>query len=425
VSARDTVLFLSQVYAPDPASVGQHMTDAAEEMARRGHRVVVLTANSGYDDPSRKYPARERRNGVDVIRLPFSSFGKSSILARTLGGLLFLSMAVFRALTVRGITRVVATTSPPMGALGALAIRWLTGASIVYWVMDINPDQIVAMGGMSPTALPVRLFDWINRAILRQADDVVVLDRYMEQRMRAKGPIRGRLHVMPPWPLEDFADPLRHEDNPWRAQHMAPGTIAIMYSGNHSPSNPLTTVLAAARRVVDEPRLQFYFVGGGQGKAEVEAAGLPNVHSLPYQPLDTLRFSLSSADVHVVTMGDEVVGIVHPCKIYGAMAVGRPILAVGPTHSHIGELITEGAIGWQAPHGDVVSLERTLRDLAQLPADQLERELHDRGARAGAIVRGRLGREMLRAAFCNVIDGGKGDAAGASLSAYLPSATAS
>lgn len=57
-------------------------------------------------------------------------------------------------------------------------------------------------------------------------------------------------------------------------------------------------------------------------------------------------------------MGDDMVGIVHPCKIYGAMACGRPVLLVGP-HSHAGELIDRHEIGWQFEHGDasgIVSL---------------------------------------------------------------------
>ena len=74
------LLILSQVYVPDPASVGQHMHDAAAEMVARGWRSVVLTSARGYDDPSRKYPSREVRDGVQIRRLALSSFGKRSIL---------------------------------------------------------------------------------------------------------------------------------------------------------------------------------------------------------------------------------------------------------------------------------------------------------------------------------------------------------
>ncbi len=59
-----TLLVLSQVYVPDPASVGQHMHDAAAERARRGHSVRVVTSARGYDNPARRYPLREERDGV-------------------------------------------------------------------------------------------------------------------------------------------------------------------------------------------------------------------------------------------------------------------------------------------------------------------------------------------------------------------------
>src|SRR5688500_9698441 len=85
-SQQRTFLVLSQVYPPDPASVGQHMHDAAAEMVRRGWRVIVYCADSGYNDPSQKYPRREIRDGVEIRRLPWASFGKSSIPVRVLGG---------------------------------------------------------------------------------------------------------------------------------------------------------------------------------------------------------------------------------------------------------------------------------------------------------------------------------------------------
>ena len=53
---RGTVLLLSQVYVPDPASVGQHMHDAAVGLVERGYRVVALVSARGYDDPSQRYP---------------------------------------------------------------------------------------------------------------------------------------------------------------------------------------------------------------------------------------------------------------------------------------------------------------------------------------------------------------------------------
>ena len=143
---RRTVLIISQVYVPDPAAIGQHLADVAQELVRRGHRVIVYTADHGYDDPSTAYPRREIIDGVDVRRLPFSSFGKSSIAIRIVGGSFFVGQVILRALFARGIDAVVVSTSPPMGPLAAVLVGLMHRARVKYWVMDLNPDQMVALG---------------------------------------------------------------------------------------------------------------------------------------------------------------------------------------------------------------------------------------------------------------------------------------
>ena len=86
-----TILIITQAFPPDPASGGQHMSEAAAELSARGFRVVVLTADRGYDDPSRRYKRRETRENLTIHRFPFSSLGKRSLLHRVFGGVAFLA----------------------------------------------------------------------------------------------------------------------------------------------------------------------------------------------------------------------------------------------------------------------------------------------------------------------------------------------
>ena len=82
-SANPRLLIISQVYVPDPASVGQHMADAASELVKRGYDVRVLTSGRGYADPTVKYPPRETLDGVEVI--PLAS-NRSRLVHATAGG---------------------------------------------------------------------------------------------------------------------------------------------------------------------------------------------------------------------------------------------------------------------------------------------------------------------------------------------------
>ena len=375
---RQSYVFITQVYVPDPNATGQHLADVAEELARRGHEVTVYTSNRGYDDPSVYYPPKETRHGVRIRRVPFSHFGKSSIAVRIIGGLSFVAQAVARAIVRRHVDAVVVSTSPPMAPLAAIVLRVLRRARVKYWVMDINPDQIVALGMAHPEAMSVRAFNWLNRKTLGAAEDVVVLDRMMADRINKKLEVREKLTILPPWPAHDPEGLLPHSANPFRKKYAAEGTRVIMYSGNHGPSSPLTTILDAAKRLKDDPRLVFMFIGGGLGKQEIDEAAGGNIISLPYQPRSELQNSLSAADVHVVTVGDAVPGIVHPSKVYGAMAVGRPILLVGPPENHVADILAEHDIGWHVRHGDVDAAERVLLEIAAMPVEELE----EKGRRA-------------------------------------------
>lgn len=395
-----TIAFISQPYVPDPTSVGQHVADAASELAARGHRVMVYTARHGYENASVEYPSREVRDGVEVWRLPVSSFGRRSNAIRFLAGLAFTLQVAVRLSFLRGLHTVVVSTTPPVAPIAAILVRWFRRVRVVYWVMDLNPDQLIALGVATPTSLLVRVFDAMNRAILRAADAVIVLDRFMRERVARKAHVENKLVLLPPWPHEEDLAPVDAADNSFRREYAKEGQVVVMYSGNFSPTNPLTTVIDAARRLENDSRFLFIFIGGGVGKREVNDAGLRNIVSLPYQPLDRLRYSLSAADVHVVTLGNAAVGVVHPCKVYGAMAVARAVLFVGPSPSHISDLIDEGDIGWAVRHGDVDGVIRVLEEVAANA-----HATRGAGVRGRAIIGERLSKRALCGAFCDAVEG--------------------
>lgn len=399
-----TILLLTQVYVPDPASVGQHMADAAAELVRRGHRVIVFTSRRGFEDPRQIYPRREILEGVEVCRLPLGSFGKRTIMLRVLGGLAFLLQGIVRALLLPRIDALLITTSPPMASLAGLVIAAVRRVPLVYWLMDLNPDQVVVSGRLPANSMLVRLLGWLNRRILKRAGRVVVLDRFMQQRVLRRAPVEGTTVVMPPWPLCSLHQVIEHASNPFRSAHELQGKFVVMYSGNLSPVHPLQTILEAALRLRDCERLVFVFIGSGLARREIEdfvqRHELRNVRLLPYQPLSELAYSLSAADVHLVSMGNEMVGIVHPCKIYGAMACGRPILLLGPKASHVGELLETHRVGWQVDHDDVDTAVQILQQAIATSSTELA-EMGQRGRQA---VETGLSREILRARFCDQVE---------------------
>ena len=403
MSPQKTLLVLSQVFVPDPASVGQHMADVAFEMAARGHRVLVYTSARGYENPNNIYLKRETIRGVEIRRLGFAHFGKKNLLIRAFGTLSFMLQAIWVVLTTRKLGGIFFSTSPPLIGIAAMIGKWFRRVPIAYWAMDLNPDQLIAMGKITKTSLTARVLETANRMILKNSSLVVALDRFMADRLRHRvSDIDKKMLVMPPWPHESHLEPLQHAQNPFRAKHDLQGKFVIMYSGNHSPANPLRTLLEAADRLRHEDRLRFLFIGGGLGKKEVESyeREVPNIVSLPYQPLADLRYSLSAADVHVVSLGPEMVGIVHPCKIYGAMTVGRPILFLGPRPSHVADILDECPIGKQVEHGDVTECVAAIESFLATAPEQLK----SMGDMAERVLTQRFTQVHLCGRFCDALE---------------------
>ena len=275
----------------------------------------------------------------------------------------------------------------------------------VYWAMDLNPDQLLAMGKLKRGSLLHRVLESVNRFVLRHATLTVALDRFMDERLHLDGrKPGGEVLVMPPWSHEEVVEPLPHAENWFREKHGMAGKFVVMYSGNHSPSNPLDTLLEAARQLKDDERIRFAFIGGGMSKPALDAfvAGhhLHNVISLPYQPLADLRYSLSAADVHVVSLGEGMVGIIHPCKVYGAMAVGRPILFFGPRPSHVFDLLDAHRIGTHVSHGDVDGAVEAIRRLREMATAQRR----DMGQTAQQVLRATLAQSLLCGRLCDAME---------------------
>ena len=354
------ILLLNQTFYPDVVATGQYLSELAVTLAERGHQVTVITGRRAYDNPEKIFPKTETWRGIHIIRVGSAGLGKSAKWKRALDFASFMWLCFLRLLFLPRQDVVVALTSPPLiSFLGALLSR-LRGGRFYYWVMDFNPDEAIAAGWLRADSLAAKILDSISRFSLRQAAGIIALDRFMRDRIVAKGIAAEKIAVLPPWSQDSDVRFDAAGRAAFRKLHGLADKFVIMYSGNHSPCHPLDTILKAAQQLAGNREIAFLFVGGGSRFAQVRQFAiehsLSNIVCLPYQPMDQLAGTLSAADLHLVVMGDPFVGIVHPCKVYNILRVGSPLLYIGPQPSHITEILQalngEMPCAW-AQHGEV------------------------------------------------------------------------
>lgn len=364
------VVALNQFYAPDRSATAQLLTELAEGLVGRGHRVTVVTSGPRFSSALRDARVHEQRAGVDVIRIPSTHFGKHRLATR----------AADYASFYLGATRALSTlperpdvflplTTPPMVALAAQLAAVPMRVPVVALVQDLYPDvavrlRVIASGG------PIhRAWAAVAGASLRHAAAVVALSEPMADHLRAYGVAPERLEVIPNWALAELEGPPPVTGGAQaRLEYGLGERFVVMYSGNLGASHQFETLLATARRLRDRGDIAFVFVGEGVRKPEVERfarrEGLENVRVLPLAPREHLAESLAAADLHVITLRDGLEGLVVPSKLYGVLAAARPAIFIGPARDSAAATLREAQAGLTFENGDVSGVAQAVVSLA-------------------------------------------------------------
>jgi colanic acid biosynthesis glycosyl transferase WcaI len=371
-----TVLLLNQTFHPDRVATAQYLTDLAQALVAHGHSVTVVTSARGYDDPSVTFPEDETWAGIEIHRIRPLAFGKSARWRRAMDFMSYVVLCSVKLARMQRFDVVIALTSPPLISVLGAAVARLRGSRFVFWVMDLNPDEAIAAGWLKPHSVAARLLGRLLSFSLRRADQIVALDRFMADIIAGKGIDRRKIAVLPPWCHDAVRfDPAAR--NAFRAARGWDRKFVVMYAGNHSPCNPLETVIRAAKSLQRDRDIVFCFIGGGSVFRTIErdvAPRLTNVVCLPYVPREDLSAALSAADLHVITLGDAFRGLIHPSKLYNVLKVNAPVLYVGPEPSHVTDVArTTGLTVWRCAHGDVKRAVAAIRSAMLFAPDRSRR----------------------------------------------------
>jgi glycosyltransferase involved in cell wall biosynthesis len=385
------LVILNQFFYPDHSATSQLMTDLAESLASRSFKVTALAGRGRYNGGGGLAP-REAYRGVQIERAWATGFGKSSVVGRLADYFSFYLGAAWKLLTLPRHDVVMALTTPPLIGLLALFTCRLRGMKLAVLVQDIYPDVGVALGTFLEGSLTTRLLDRLNRLVLSRADRVIVLAECMRERIISKVGVGSgdRVDVIHNWADGEKVRPLSDgEENPFAREHGLAGRFVVEFSGNFGRVNDFDTPLEAARLLKGREDIVFLFVGDGAKAGEiseyVRRHGLSNVRLLPYQPRETLLYSLAAGDAHLVTLAPGLAGLSVPSKTYGVLAAGRPVLFVGDACSDVARLVAEHGCGEVVETGDSARLARVIAAWAADPA----------AARA----RGRAGRDLFLRRF--------------------------
>jgi glycosyltransferase involved in cell wall biosynthesis len=358
VNGRPRVLVLNQYYWPGVEATAHLLSELCEALAAEFDVTVVTGMVAGAEEAG-----RSEKDGVEIVRVGSTAYDRSRLTLRAANYLTYLGLSLWEGLQVERPDVVLCMTDPPVIADLALVIARRFDVPLVVVSQDVFPEVAVALKRLDNPAL-VELLRLATRLYLKRADRVVAIGETMRERLVEKGADRDRIVVIPNWTDTSNLEP-QPRDNRWAREHGLHDKFVVMHSGNIGHAQDLDMLIRAATFLRDLPDLRIVLIGGGARRDELKE--LAKVHEVEqvvfmgYQPRELLADSLSSADVHVVGLARGLSGYVVPSRLYGVLAVGRPVLAAAEPDSETARVIERVEAGLVVPPGRPELLARAIR----------------------------------------------------------------
>lgn len=237
---------------------------------------------------------------------------------------------------------VIYVTNPPLSYFSSLILR--NRFSVIEY--DIYPDALKNIG-IKDNSLISKIWRNINRKVFRKADCIFTLSDGMAN-LLTKYVDKAKIKVIPNWGSITM-NPIPKDENPFIKEHHLGNKFVVMYSGNIGYTHNVETIIDIAACLQDELEIHFMIIGDGGKKTDliksVETQGLTNCTFLDWLPADKIVYSLSAANLSVVTLTDDTAFVSVPSKTYNILSVGSPILCVAPEKSEIGQLVKKEQCG--------------------------------------------------------------------------------
>jgi putative colanic acid biosynthesis glycosyltransferase WcaI len=354
------LLVLNQYYWPGVEATAQLLTELCEALAEDMDIRVLTGVLYGHEEEPREVV----QNGVRILRVPSTSYERSRIFARAANYASYLGSALLRGVLGPQPDVVLCMTDPPIIADIALLVSRRYRAPLVVISQDVFPEIALELKRLENPAL-MSLLRGLVGLYLRRADRIVAIGDTMRKRLEEKGAKPDRLRVIPNWVDTRRLEP-SEKANPWARKAGVAGNFVVMHSGNVGHAQDLDSLVRAATFLRDLEELRIMIIGTGARHAELVALAqlleVEQVQFLYYQSRRVLPQSLSSADVHVVGLAPGLAGYVVPSRLYGILAVARPVIVAADPESETAQVVQRVGCGIVVAPGRPELLARAIRD---------------------------------------------------------------
>ncbi len=354
--------------------------DVAFELAKRGHKVTVLSDIPNYPQGHffKGYGVFKKRveqvNGVKIIRalvIPRGNGKGVRLILNYLSFALFASIdALYLALFHKFDAVLVHETSPVTVGIPALIVKKIQRLPFYFWVLDLWPESLTAAGGITNKYI-LGVFAYITRLMYKNSTKILISSKGFRSSIIEKGDFANKIEYFPNWAEDTFTT-----IDPKVTIPELPTGFKVMFAGNIGEAQDFDHVLEAARELKDHKEIHFVIIGDGRKKEWVDKFVAEHhledtVHMMGRYPLEAMPAFFKQADAMMLSLKDNLIfNLTVPAKLQSYMVMGKPVVAM--INGETTNIITESRCGLAVPSGDSCGFAKSIQTLFEMDQNDLK-----------------------------------------------------
>jgi len=335
--------------------------------------IDIANAFSANDFDTQLYTGQIEKTYADVdseVRInKCFGYSRSTFFNRISSWLGFTIQVFFKLLFKRHEAHLLFVSNPPLVPFIGLIFHKLFKQPYSVLIYDIYPDALINFGMVRKDSFIIKVWSKLNKSLFFNAHKVFTISNFMAETLKTYYGNHDNLIIIPNWVNNKYIKPVPRQNNSFIQQYSLQDKFIILYSGNMGLTHDIESIIEAASLLKEEKRIHFVFIGEGTKKEKVskivKERDLDNVLILPFQESSVMPFSMSSADISIVTLLEEAGTLSVPSKTYYMMAAGTAIIAIAPSKSELVHLVNEYKIGEAVKPHDAKNLAEKILYLSR------------------------------------------------------------
>lgn len=348
------LLLLCQHFYPDMVSTGLHMTELTTKWKELYPEVEIsiFTAENSRNQDSHNFKKHEIYQGVNIYRVKNIGRQHGNLLSRFIFSFTFILKSFFFLLfKKRDYDILIITTNPPFLGLLILALNSYFKVPYVVIAYDIYPQILDKMGILKKNTVLYKFWKWLNVKVYNNASKIISIGTDMSTVIENEMNIvdSSKIELIYNWSDKNKVFPVERANNNFLIQNRFENKKILLYSGTLGSTHNIEEILIAANELRLETDILFLFIGSGSKvklvKDYISNSGNSNVILMPFQPIEIISQTLSSATLSFVCLESSFTGLSVPSKSYGILAAKVPIIGMMDDNAEISKMIEEYQCG--------------------------------------------------------------------------------